>query len=187
MTKKRASALFVFIVSVFFTGLVSANTNTANNSKPRLFGSSKIFGLPLNNLALPRLEKHLSEMGLQSYPSYKDGVVSYSLGPEGILGVTNATVFSNSSGYIQQALLSGVVQSNQKRKALGDLLVKKYGAPNDGQLLSGLGRAAWLFRDGTMIELHNSTFDVSIVYVDERPKVASHTGKIDVEALSRKK
>lgn len=185
MTRKSILALFVFMMSTLFVGLVSANT--VNSPKPRLSASAKLFGLPLNNLALPRLEKHLSEMGLQSYPSYKDGVVSYSLGPEGILGVTDATVLSNSSGYIKQALLSGVVQSNKKRKTLGDLLLKKYGTPNDGQLADGLGHAAWLFKDGTKIELNNSTFDVSILYVDERPRVANHTGKIDVEALSRKK
>lgn len=187
--KKRASALFVFIVTVFFVDLISANTNinTVSNSKPRLLGNAKLFGLPLNNLALHKLEKRLNEIGLQSYPSYKDGVANYSLGPEGILGVTNAVVFSNSSGYINQALLSGVVESNIKRKALGNLLIEKYGAPNDGGLLDGIGRALWLFKEGTRIELYNSTFNVSIMYVDERPGVTGHRGKIDVEALSQKK
>ncbi|ETX10519.1 uridine kinase [Marinomonas ushuaiensis DSM 15871] len=192
MTSRNASIFFVFMVSTFFVSQVFANASKANGDvekapKPRITGNAKFFGLPLNDLALPRLEKHLSEMGLQNYPSYKDGVVNYSLGPDGILGVTDATVFSNSSGYVQQARLSGVVESNEKRKALGDLLLRRYGTPSDGQLRSGLGHAAWLFRDGTMVELRNSTFDVSIMYVDERPRVASHSGKIDVEALSRKK
>jgi hypothetical protein len=147
---------------------------------------AELFGLPLNDLSVSRLDKQLNSMGLHSYPSYKDGVVSYSLGPEGILGVTNATIYSNGSGYIRQALLSGVVESSEKRKALGELLARKYGKPSEGFLNNGIGRSKWLFKDGTMIELHNTTYDVSLMYVDESPKVATPSGQIDVEALSRK-
>jgi hypothetical protein len=125
-------------------------------------------------------------MGLYSYPSYKTGIVSYSLGSEGILGVTNATIYSNTSNYITKALLSGVVQSKENRQALGEVLATKYGKPSVGFLSEGIGRAKWFFKEGTMIEFHNSTFDVSILYVDEQPRVASRSGKIDVEALSRK-
>jgi hypothetical protein len=172
-------------LAVFSVNGVSANT--PSDVLPRISSVAELFGLPLNDLSLSRLERQLSSMGLSSYPSYKDGIVNYSLGPEGILGVTNATIYSNASGYIQQALLSGVVENNEKRKALGELLKQKYGSPNDGFLSNGIGRSKWLFQDGTMIELRNNTYDVSILYVDEHPKVVTRSGHIDVEALSRKK
>lgn len=183
----RTKVIRVFAISVFtfFVGIVTlakAEANVVSQSSD----VAELFGLPLNDLSVSRLEEHLNSMGLRSYPSYKDGVVSYSLGPEGILGVTNATIYSNGSGYIRQALLSGVVESNDKRKALGELLTRKYGKPSEGFLNNGIGRPKWQFKDGTMIELHNTTYDVSLTYVDESPKVASRSGQIDVEALSRK-
>lgn len=173
------------VLAVFSVASVSANTS--NDMTSRASSIAELFGLSLNDLSLERLEKQLATMGLRSYPSYKEGVVSYSLGPEGIFGVTNATIYSNASGYVSQALLSGVIESNEKRKALGELLEKKYGAPSEGFLNTGIGRSTWLFKDGTLIELHNSTFDVSIMYVDEHPRVETRSGQIDVEALSRKK
>jgi hypothetical protein len=184
MFRKCTSVFAVLIlVSMGMATIVNAKTNES----PQLSNIAELFGLSMNDLSLSQLEKKLTSMGLQRYPSYKEGEVSYSLGPEGILGVTNATIFSNSSRYVQQALLSGVVGSLEERQALGELLQIKYGAPSKGYLNDGIGRSKWLFRDGTMIELHNSTYDVSIMYVDEQPKVMEHSGQIDVEALSRKK
>ena len=184
----RTKVIRVFAISVFtfFLGiatLAKAEANVVSQSSD----VAELFGLPLNDLSISVLEQHLNSMGLRSYPSYKDGVVSYSLGPDGILGVTNATIYSNGSGYISQALLSGVVESSEKRKALGELLARKYGNPSEGFLNNGIGRSKWLFKDGTMIEFHNTTYDVSLMYVDETPKIATSSGKIDVEALSRKK
>ena len=184
MSTKIASvfAMFVFALSMVAATLAKAESSTAS----RVADMAELFGLPLNDLSVSQLNKQLNSMGLSRYPSYKDGVVSYSLGPEGILGVTNATIYSNGSGYVRQALLSGVVESKEKRKALGDLLTRKYGNPSEGVLNNGIGRSKWLFTDGTMIELHNTTYDVSLMYVDESPKVATRSGQIDVEALSRK-
>ena len=185
MPTKVASALimFIFALSMCAATLVRAEANDVSRSS----NVAELFGLPLNDLSVSQLERQLNSMGLRSYPSYKDGVISYSLGPEGILGVTHATIFSNSSRYVQQALLSGVVGSLEKRQALGELLQKKYGAPSEGYLNNGIGRSKWLFKDGTLIEFHNSTYDVYIMYVDERPRVMGRSGQIDVEALSRKK
>jgi hypothetical protein len=185
MPTKVASALimFIFALSMSAATLVRAEANGISRSS----NVAELFGLPLNDLSVSRLERQINSMGLHSYPSYKDGVISYSLGPEGILGVTNATIYSNGSGYVRQALLSGVVESNEKRKALGELLGRKYGTPSEGFLNNGIGRSKWLFKDGTMIEFHNTTYDVSLMYVDENPKVAARSGQIDVEALSRKK
>jgi len=185
MSRKANSGFIVFIFALLMAVTTAVNAKT--NDKPRLSSVAELFGLPLNDLRLSRLEKKLNSMGLYSYPSYKDGEVSYSLGSKGILGVTDATIFSNSSEYVQQALLSGVVKSSEERKALGELLQRKYGAPTDGYLDNGIGRSKWLFKDGTMIEFQNSTYDVSIMYVDEQPRVLASSGKIDVEALSHKK
>lgn len=184
MSRKFTSVLAVLILVLVGMATVA---NAKTTKIPQLSNIAELFGLPLNDLSLSRLEKKLDSMGLHSYPSYKEGEVSYSLGPEGILGVTHATIFSNSSRYVQQALLSGVVGSLEKRQALGELLQKKYGAPSEGYLNNGIGRSKWLFKDGTLIEFHNSTYDVYIMYVDERPRVMGRSGQIDVEALSRKK
>lgn len=181
----KVTPVFIMVVFAFFMGFSAlAKAEVSGVSPP--FSEAKLFGLPLNDLSVSRLDNQLNSMGLRSYPSYKDGVVSYSLGPEGILGVTSVTIYSNRSGYIRQALLSGVVGSKEKRKALGELLIRKYGDPNEGVLNDGIGRSKWFFNDGTMIELHNTTYDVSLMYVDESPKIATRSGKIDVEALSRK-
>ncbi|NLQ17791.1 uridine kinase [Marinomonas sp. M1K-6] len=184
----RKITLIVTMVALLATSGVFANTALTAAQKdigPRISKKAELFALPFNDLSLSRLENQLSGMGLRSDPSYKDGVVSYGLGPEGILGVTNATLHSNTSGYVHQALLSGVIESREQRKALGQLLEKKYGDPSDGDLQSGMGHAIWLFQDSTRIELRNSTFDVSVLYVDERPRVVIRSGQIDVEALSR--
>ncbi|MBJ7539230.1 uridine kinase [Marinomonas transparens] len=154
--------------------------------KEKFSTEAEIFGLRVNDLSQPAFEKQLTSMGLQPYPSYHKGVASYSLGPDGILGIKSLNILFNRSGYIRQAVMSGVVTNNSQRGSIGALLEKKYGEPTIGFVKNGYGRAKWLFPDGTFIELHNTTFDVSIRYGDEHPKVQSHSGKIDVEALSRK-
>jgi hypothetical protein len=185
MLKKYIPTFVLYVLTIFYVfGMVP--TYAATEAIPRNSSIAELFGLSVNNLSLSRLEDHLDNIGLNSYPSYKDGVVSYSLGPEGILGVTNATIFSNTSGYVHQVLLYGVVESDEKRQSLGKLLEKKYGTPTAGNLVDGIGKTHWEFRDGTKIELLNSTFDVAITYIDERPRVRVQSGRIDVEALSRK-
>ncbi|SBS31651.1 hypothetical protein MSP8887_01564 [Marinomonas spartinae] len=148
-------------------------------------GGAELFGLKVNDLSKQTLEKQLSRMGLQPYPSYKKDVVSYSLGPKGILGIKELDITFNDYDYIRHANLAGVVKNTHERQKLGELLEKKYGEPNVGFIKNGYGRARWYFKDGTYIELHNTTFDVSISYVDEDPKVPSESGTIDVEALSK--
>lgn len=185
MPREVVPVLLVFALVLLLSrpALVMAETNESATFS----GVAELFGLPVKGLALSQLESRLESMGLQSYPSYKLGVVSYSLGPDGILGVTNATIYFNSSKYVSQVLLSGVVESNETRKNLGELLERKYGSPSEGFLNDGLGRSKWSFRDGTTIDFRNTTYDVSVLYVDEQPKVTSRSGKIDVEALSNKK
>ncbi|WP_394183334.1 uridine kinase [Marinomonas posidonica] len=170
-------ALFVLVSQQLW-----ANTQA---STARVSGQSELFGLPFNNLKLSDLGEQLKSMGVESYPSYQDGMQSYSLGPEGILGVTDLTIQSNESGYLVQALLSGVVKSSRQRRALGDLLLKKYGTPSSGRLDNGLGDVEWRLKDYTKIHLNNTSVDVSVMYVDERPKVIQSSGRIDVESLSR--
>lgn len=123
MLSKVASMLVVFALALSYGEAMAA---TADNKESSTFSTvAELFGLPLNDLSLSQLKSRLNTMGLSSYPSYKQGVMTYSLGPEGILGVTNATIYSNRSGYVRQVLLSGVVESNEKRKNLGTLLGKK--------------------------------------------------------------
>lgn len=185
MPRKVASIWLTFALLILVSKPAHVMAETSESAT--LSDVAELFGLPFKGLALSKLESRLKGMGLQSYPSYKSGVVSYSLGPEGILGVTNATIYFNSSKYVRQVLLSGVVESNEKRKNLGELLGRKYGSPSEGFLNDGLGRSKWSFRDGTTIDFRNTTYDVSVLYVDEQPKVTSRSGKIDVEALSNKK
>jgi hypothetical protein len=184
MLVKNTSAALMYLF--IFASVGSFSVYAATNQVVSPSSNAELFGLRFNDLPLSKLESQLRGMGIVNYPSYKEGVTSYSLGPEGILGVTNATIFTNTSGYIHQALLSGVVDSSEKRQSLGKLLETKYGVPVAGYLSEGIGKARWIFKEGTMIELRNNTFDVSITYVDERPRVQSRSGKIDVEALSRK-
>ncbi|MCZ2722160.1 uridine kinase [Marinomonas sp. 15G1-11] len=147
---------------------------------------AELFGLKINDLSQADFEKQLDAMGLRSYPSFRKGIASYSLGEEGILGVRALTVIYNKSKFVEKISLAGVVKDNEKRKALGNLLINKYGIPTVGFVNQGFGRAQWLFADGTLIELHNTTFDVSVAYVDRSPKIHSLSGQIDVESLQRK-
>lgn len=148
---------------------------------------AELFGIAFNDLSKSAFEAHLKKMGLEPYPSYRTGIASYSLGKDGILGIRELTVRYNSSNFVEKATMSGVVESKEKRASLGNVLVKKYGQPDIGFVRDGFGRARWVLRDGTEIELHNTTFDVSVVYVDSRPaREQSSSGQIDVEALMRR-
>lgn len=180
MPKVIASA--VLALSFLVTQHLWANTQ-ANGA--RVAAKSELFGLPFNNLKFTDLIEQLNSMGVESYPSYQEGVESFSLGPEGILGVTDLTVYTNDSGYLEQALLSGVVESSHKRRSLGELLFNKYGVPSVGHLTNGVGEVEWRLREYTKILLKNASFDVSVLFVDERPKVIQRSGRIDVESLSR--
>ncbi|TDO95931.1 uridine kinase [Marinomonas balearica] len=184
--------------SLFLTGALVSTSSYATAAEtqssevdselaaPSLQTKAELFGLEVNNLSQADFEVHLQKMGLQPYPSYRDGVATYSLGPEGILGIRELTVLFNQYKFIKKATLSGVVESPKKRASLGKLLEKKYGPPSVGFVRDGYGRAKWFFNDGTVIVLRNTTFDVSVSYVDEVPKIQSESGKIDVESLLRK-
>ncbi|AEF53430.1 hypothetical protein [Marinomonas posidonica] len=177
----RVIASVVLALFVLVSQQLWANTQA---STARVSGQLELFGLPFNNLKLSDLGEQLKSMGVESYPAYKEGVQSYSLGPEGILGVTDLTVQSNEFGYLEQALLSGTVKSLRQRRSLGNLLLKKYGPPSSGRLDNGLGEVEWQLKDYTKIMLKNTSADVSVMYVDERPKVIRSSGRIDVESLS---
>ncbi|RNF51462.1 uridine kinase [Marinomonas hwangdonensis] len=184
---RRKTMLVYVVLALVIAPVNQALANSANSAVLPTANAAELFGLSFNDLKLVDLAQHLKNMGLQSYPTYKEGIVSYGLGPEGILGITNATLYTNPSGYVRQALLTGVIQSNEKRKAIGDVFFNKYGAPSEGFLNKGIGRSKWLFDDGTEIDFRNTTYDVSILYVDLQPKKsARNSGRIDVEALSRK-
>lgn len=187
--------MFQRVIAVFFAILVlvtlpavsmAANDSNDRQTTPIANQGAELFGLKVNDLSKEDFEKRLSAMGLQPYPSYKKGVATYSLGPEGILGVRELAIQFNGDDYLKKATMSGVVKSNKKRQSLGNLLVKKYGMPNIGFVRDGYGRAKWVFHDGTYIELHNTTFNVLVIYVDQQPKVLSESGQIDVEALYKK-
>lgn len=178
------------LVSAVITGAVSsvAFADIADNLQSRAQrhdSGAELFGLTVNNLSQAVIEKQLAKMGLQAFPTYKKDRVSYSLGPDGILGIKELDLVFNSYDYIRSATMSGVVESAEKRQKLGLVLEQKYGQPNVGFVKNGYGRAKWFFKDGTYIELHNTTFDVSISYVDQDPMVPKESGTIDVEALSR--
>jgi len=156
-------------------------------AEPKVYSNAaELFGLKINDLSQAEFEEQLKKMGLRSYPSFRQGIASYSLGEEGILGVRTLTVVYNKFKFIEKISLAGVVKDNEKRKALGNLLINKYGKPTVGFVNDGFGRAQWLFYDGTLIQLRNTTFDVSIAYVDRSPKEQSLSGQIDVESLLKK-
>lgn len=147
---------------------------------------AELFGITFNDLSKNAFETHLKKMGLEPYPSYRQGVASYSLGKSGILGIKELTVRYNPYQYVEKATLSGVVEDPELRARLGEVLLHKYGQPNVGFVNDGYGRARWELADGTDIELRNTTFDVSVVYIDRRPKRVSASGRIDVEALLKR-
>lgn len=186
---QRLTLCFVSIYALLLAATVQAQSGDFGNDEiatSNFSDTAELFGLRIDDLSKEQLEAQLSAMGLKSFPSYKPGVVSYSLGDEGILGIKILTVYFNQSDYFRRAIMAGIIEDNEKRRLLGDLLAKKYGEPQVGFVKDGYGRAKWLFDNGSYIELHNTTFDVSVSYVDERPKVESHSGAIDVHALSRK-
>ncbi|MBM6552183.1 uridine kinase [Marinomonas ostreistagni] len=147
---------------------------------------AELFGITFNDLSKAQFEMHLKKMGLEPYPSYREGVASYSLGKNGILGIKELTVRYNQHQYVEKATLSGVVESPELRAQLGSVLLHKYGQPDVGFVRDGYGRARWQLPDNTDIELRNTTFDVSVVYIDRVPKAVSPSGRIDVEALLKR-
>ncbi len=182
-------ALQVFTLML---GLVSVQSFAQEQTEPdpvvapSYAKGAELFGIGFNDLSKSSFEAHLKKMGLEPYPSYRAGIASYSLGKEGILGIRELTVRYNTSNFVEKATMSGVVESKEKRASLGNVLVKKYGQPDVGFVRDGFGRARWLMSDGTEIELHNTTFDVSVLYVDTRPAREQASGQIDVEALMRR-
>lgn len=184
MLQRVIPTVLMIVLSCVFSAASVADGNAPDRQiNPIANEGAEIFGLKVNDLSKKTFEKRLGEMGIEPYPSYKKDVVSYSLGDNGILGLKELDATFNDYGYIKQATMVGVVKSNDKRSSLGNLLVKKYGEPNIGFVKDGYGRAKWVFQDGTYIELHNTTFDVSVIYVDQDPKIPSESGQIDVEAL----
>lgn len=147
---------------------------------------AELFGIPFNDLSKAEFEMHLSKMGLEPYPSYRQGVANYSLGATGILGIKELTVAYNQYDYVERATMSGVVEDTELRAKLGTVLERKYGPPSVGFVRDGYGRARWMLPDGTEIELHNTTFDVSVIYTDRSPKRIAPSGRIDVEALLKR-
>lgn len=147
---------------------------------------AELFGIPFNDLSKAEFEMHLSKMGLEPYPSYRQGVANYSLGATGILGIKELTVAYNQYEFVERATMSGVVEDPTLRAKLGTVLEKKYGPPSVGFVRDGYGRARWVLPDGTEIELHNTTFDVSVIYMDRLPKRIVPSGRIDVEALLKR-
>lgn len=177
--------LVVGSLALCFAESVLAEETTTKAAVPAFTDAAELFGLRINNLSQDDFERHLLKMGVQSFPTYKKGIASYSLGEQGILGIRELTVHYNEQRFIVKAVLSGVVESNPKRKSLGNLLVKKYGPPDFGFVNDGFGRGEWNFSDGTRIQLHNTTFDVSVEYQDLAPKVPSLSGRIDVNSLKK--
>lgn len=153
---------------------------------PIYSNGAELFGIPFNDLSKAKFEEHLSKIGLEPYPSYRAGVANYSLGEKGILGIKELTVVFNQYEYVERATMSGVVEDPKLRAKLGALLEHKYGPPTVGFVRDGYGRARWDLADTTEIELHNTTFDVSVVYVDRTPKHKQASGRIDVKALLQK-
>jgi len=180
-------AMSSLLVFGFASGAFAEDEDEKPKPKPKVYSKeAELFGLKINDLSQSKFESQLKKMGLHSFPSFRKGIASYSLGEDGILGVRSLTVVYNKSKYVEKISLAGVVKSNEKRKALGLLLINKYGIPTVGFVNQGFGRAQWLFGDGTLIELRNTTFDVSMSYVDRSPKVQSLSGQIDVESLQKK-
>ncbi|MCB5161555.1 uridine kinase [Marinomonas algarum] len=167
---------------------VSAFATEQASRKPQIASQAELFGLPFNDLNIETLEKQLSKMQVRRYPSYQECVAKYSLGDSGILGLTVATIYYNRFDFVTKTVLFGVVESKEKRQYLGDLLQRKYGLPDEGYLNQGIGKPTWEFDDGTSIRLHNTTYNVSVVYTDEEPLCeSSDSGRIDVEALRKKR
>ncbi|WP_417552861.1 uridine kinase [Marinomonas fungiae] len=166
----------------------NSTTNAADSvvAAPEFSKGAELFGIPFNDLSKAEFEQHLSKMGLESYPSYRQGVANYSLGATGILGIKELTVVYNQYDFVERATMSGVVEDPALRAKLGTVLEKKYGPPSVGFVRDGYGRARWFLPDGTEIELHNTTFDVSVIYMDRVPKRIAPSGRIDVEALLKR-
>lgn len=187
--------LYRLALKGIFLSLLLLSQSYANEASPEeeapppapVYASgAELFGIAFNDLSKAQFEMHLKKMGLEPFPSYRQGVASYSLGKNGILGIKELTVRYNQYQFVEKATLSGVVESPELRAKLGNVLLQKYGQPEVGFVRDGYGRARWQLPDNTDIELRNTTFDVSVVYIDRVPKAVSPSGRIDVEALLKR-
>ena len=170
---------------VVFPISLSAQEEVELGTKPEpvYAKSAELFGLLINDLSQEEFERHLKNMGMSPYPSYQADTANYSLGEKGILGIRQISVQYNNYNFVKRIELHGVVENVRKRSSLGNLLSKKYGPPMAGFVREGFGRAQWRFEDGTLVELHNTTYDVTVSYRDLIPKRRSVSGEIDVQAL----
>lgn len=150
---------------------------------PSYAKSAELFGLLINDLSQEEFERHLRSMGMSPYPSYQAGTANYSLGDKGILGIRQISVHYNNYNFVERIELHGRVENVKQRSSLGNLLFKKYGPPMAGFVKDGFGRAQWRFADGTLVELHNTTYEVTVSYRDLIPKRKSVSGEINVQAL----
>ncbi|WP_131470977.1 uridine kinase [Marinomonas sp. MED121] len=170
---------------VVFPISLSAQEEVELGTKPEpvYAKSAELFGLLINDLSQEEFERHLKNMGMSPYPSYQADTANYSLGEKGILGIRQISVQYNNYNFVKRIELHGVVENVRKRSSLGNLLSKKYGPPMAGFVREGFGRAQWRFEDGTLVELHNTTYDVTVSYRDLIPKRKSVSGEINVQAL----
>jgi len=190
MWNKCLNTFSLILLTLLLSAPASANDEPEASEpidEPVVYSSgAELFGIPFNDLSKDKFEEHLAKIGLEPYPSYREGIANYSLGASGILGIKELTVIYNRYQYVERATMSGVVESAELRAKLGHLLEGKYGPPSIGFVRDGYGRARWMLTDGTEIELRNTTFDVSVSYIDRVPRRASASGRIDVEALLRR-
>ena len=189
MNTSLFSRLICFLGVVSFT-LISApltaeeEVELGQQAPPPVYAkSAELFGLLINDLSQEEFERHLRSMGMSPYPSYEKGKANYSLGDKGILGIRQISVHYNNYNFVERIELHGVVENVKQRSSLGNLLSKKYGPPMAGFVRDGFGRAQWRFEDGTLVELHNTTFEVSVSYRDLIPKRKAVSGEINVQAL----
>ncbi len=168
---------------------LSAKTEVELGKKivtPSYAKAAELFGLLINDLSQDEFERHLKSMGMSPYPSYQAGKANYSLGERGILGIRQISVHYNNYNFVERIELHGRVENVKQRSSLGNLLSKKYGPPMAGFVKDGFGRAQWRFEDGTLVELHNTTYEVTVSYRDLIPKRKTVSGEINVQALKDK-
>ncbi|WP_156496608.1 hypothetical protein [Marinomonas aquimarina] len=106
------------------SAVCAAEEETAAPATPVYSKGAELFGIPFNDLSKAEFEMHLSKMGLEPYPSYRQGVANYSLGASGILGIKELTVAYNQYNYVERATMSGVVEDPELRAKLGSVLEK---------------------------------------------------------------
>jgi len=173
----------LLLSNIFLNVVIAEDNKNLLESSPISMKGAELFGLVLNDLSQETLEDKLAEMGVTNFPNASQKTVDYSLGDHDVLGIRGLSVYYNDYYFVEKIILAGSVESPKLRKKLGNLLVKRYKDPMAGSVNNGYGRAQWRFNDGTMIELNNTTFDVSVVYRDLIPSRELVAGEIDVQAL----